>query len=207
MARGNARARAALRYDPSAYTPYALHDWTTGDLKREYTRLRNIAVKRIKRLRADPEGRASRALDIFDGGLPERIGEMHGSRTRLEMAMANLALFVRSAESTVGGVREANRARARIAGAEDADNMDAPAYMGINEWMEYARASGLMDAYGSEEARDYYYDAGGVHVSAEDMAVWYGNYKEWAESRQREHTPESGSDSESFWQFTNSDFL
>ena len=192
-AAGNATARATLRYDPENYTPYMLHDWPLRDLRREYTRLRDIAQKRIKRLRADPEGAQSKVLQIFPEGIP-RISDMHGSRAQLESAMADLVLFIRNPESTVSGVHKANRARAKAAGM-DAEQ-DAGTYMSIDEWMAYARAQGLDTLYDSEELRAYYFMAGGYNLSRSDFGEWLFQREQW-EKRRYENQPEPDSDSDS----------
>lgn len=190
-ATGNATARASLRYDPENYTPYMLHDWPLRDLRREYTRLRDIAQKRIKRLRADPEGAQSKVLQIFPEGIP-RISDMHGSRAQLESAMADLALFIRNPESTVSGVHTANRARARMLGMDE--EQSASTYMSIDEWMSYLRAQGILEMYGSDEARDYYYEAGGTNLSVEDLSKWSYDRDFWLEKRRNEYERNSDSD-------------
>lgn len=192
-ASGNATARASLRYDPENYTPYMLHDWPLKDLRKEYTRLRDIAQKRIKRLRADPEGAQSKVLQIFPEGIP-RISDMHGSRAQLESAMADLALFIRNPESTVSGVHKANRARAKAAGMDE--EQDAGTYMSIDEWMAYARAQGLDTLYDSEELRAYYFMAGGYNLSRSDFEEWMFQREQW-EKRRYENQPEPDSDSDS----------
>ena len=192
-ATGNATARASLRYDPENYTPYMLHDWPLRDLRKEYTRLRDIAQKRIKRLRADPEGAQSKVLQIFPEGIP-RISDMHGSRAQLESAMADLALFIRNPESTVSGVHAANRARAKAAGMDE--EQDAGTYMSIDEWMAYARAQGLDTLYDSEELRAYYFMAGGYNLSRSDFEEWMFQREQW-EKRRYENQPEPDSDSDS----------
>lgn len=192
-ATGNATARATLRYDPENYTPYMLHDWPLRDLRREYTRLRDIAQKRIKRLRADPEGAQSKVLQIFPEGIP-RISDMHGSRAQLESAMADLALFIRNPESTVSGVHKANRARAKAAGMDE--EQDAGTYMSIDDWMAYAKAQGLDTLYDSEELRAYYFMAGGYNLSRQDFEEWMFRREQW-EKRRYENQPEPGSDSDS----------
>ena len=190
-ATGNATARATLRYDPENYTPYMLHDWPLKDLRKEYTRLRDIAQKRIKRLRADPEGAQSKVLQIFPEGIP-RISDMHGSRAQLESAMADLALFIRNPESTVSGVHTANRARARMLGMDE--EQSASTYMSIDEWMSYLRAQGIMEMYGSDEARAYYYEAGGTNLSVEDLSKWSYDRDFWLEKRRNEYERNSDSD-------------
>lgn len=190
-ATGNATARATLRYDPENYTPYMLHDWPLRDLRKEYTRLRDIAQKRIKRLRADPEGAQSKVLQIFPEGIP-RISDMHGSRAQLESAMADLALFIRNPESTVSGVHTANRARARMIGMDE--EQSASTYMSIDEWMAYLRAQGILEMYGSDEARAYYYEAGGTNLSVEDLSKWSYDRDFWLEKRRNEYERNSDSD-------------
>ena len=191
-ATGNATARATLRYEPENYTPYMLHDWPLRDLRKEYTRLRDIAQKRIKRLRADPEGAQSKVLQIFPEGIP-RISDMHGSRAQLESAMADLALFIRNPESTVSGVHAANRARARMLGMDE--EQSASTYMSIDEWMSYLRAQGILEMYSSDEARTYYYEAGGTNLSVEDLSKWEYDHDFWLEKRRNEYERNSDSDS------------
>lgn len=190
-ATGNATARATLRYEPEKYTPYMLHDWPLKDLRKEYTRLRDIAQKRIKRLRADPEGAQSKVLQIFPEGIP-RISDMHGSRAQLESAMADLALFIRNPESTVSGVHKANRARAKAAGMDE--EQDASTYMSLDEWMAYLRATGFLGMYDSDEGRAYYYDAAGVNMTTEDFAKWTYDRDFWLEKRRNEYERNSDSD-------------
>lgn len=190
-ATGNATARATLRYEPEKYTPYMLHDWPLKDLRKEYTRLRDIAQKRIKRLRADPEGAQSKVLQIFPEGIP-RISDMHGSRAQLESAMADLALFIRNPESTVSGVHTANRARARMLGMDE--EQSASTYMSIDEWMSYLRAQGILEMYSSDEARAYYYEAGGTNLSVEDLSKWSYDRDFWLEKRRNDYERNSDSD-------------
>ena len=190
-ASGNATARATLRYDPENYTPYMLHDWPLRDLRKEYTSLRDIAQKRIKRLRANPEGAQSKVLQIFPEGIP-RISDMHGSRAQLESAMADLALFIRNPESTVSGVHAANRARARMLGMDE--EQSASTYMSIDEWMSYLRAQGILEMYSSDEARAYYYEAGGTNLSVEDLSKWSYDRDFWLEKRRNEYERNSDSD-------------
>lgn len=192
-ASGNATARATLRYEPENYTPYMLHDWPLRDLRKEYTRLRDIAQKRIKRLRADPEGAQSKVLQIFPEGIP-RISDMHGSRAQLESAMADLALFIRNPESTVSGVRVSNRRQARMVGI--LEEQSASTYMTIDEWMAYLRAQGLLELYGSDEARAYYYEAGGINLDIPDFERWNNEHESWKESRMRENPAEPNSSSD-----------
>lgn len=104
MAAGAAKARATLKYSPELYTPYALESWPDSQMRKEYTRLRDIAQKRIKRLSKDPVSGTSDVYKEFAGGFPT-LKAMRGDRKALEQALADVARFVRSKGSTVGGAR------------------------------------------------------------------------------------------------------
>ena len=105
MAVGAAKASATLKYDAELYTPYALESWPNSEMRKEYTRLRDIAQKRIKRLSKDPISSTSDIYKEFAGGFPT-IKAMRGDRKALEQALADVARFVRAKGSTVGGARE-----------------------------------------------------------------------------------------------------
>ena len=70
MAVGAAKASATLKYDAELYTPYALESWPDSEMRKEYTRLRDIAQKRIKRLSKDPISSTSDIYKEFAGGVP-----------------------------------------------------------------------------------------------------------------------------------------
>ena len=105
MAVGAAKASATLKYSSELYTPYALESWPDNQMRKEYTRLRDIAQKRIKRLSKDPISGTSDVYKEFAGGFPT-LKAMQGDRKALEQALADVARFVRSKGSTVGGARQ-----------------------------------------------------------------------------------------------------
>ena len=81
-----------------------LDSWPDKEMRKEYTRLRDIAQKRIKRLSKDPISSTSDIYKEFAGGFPT-IKAMRGDRKALEQALADVARFVRAKGSTVGGAR------------------------------------------------------------------------------------------------------
>ena len=74
MAVGAAKASATLKYSSELYTPYALESWPDNQMRKEYSRLRNIAQKRIKRLSKDPISGTSDVYKEFAGGFPTGAG-------------------------------------------------------------------------------------------------------------------------------------
>lgn len=163
--KGGARASAQLKYAAPAYTPFALHEWPESELRKEYTRLRDIARKRLKRMGEDPEARATPEYDYYRKRLP-KIRDMV-DRLEIEDALARVALFVRNPEiSTVGGIhqrldtqREAFRNAVQGEGPDEGP--EEPDIMTIGEWWAYCHAEGLDKIYPSDEIVQYYYVAAG----------------------------------------------
>lgn len=169
MATGAAKARATLKYSPELYTPYALESWPDRQMRKEYTRLRDIAQKRLKRLSQDPISGTSDVYKEFAGGFPT-IKAMRGDRKALEQALADVARFVRSKESTVGGARESFKARLG-AGGIDADDVPEDQYTSLSELWEIVKASGVY-YYSSDQPVMYWREKGGYNVSIDDFVEW-----------------------------------
>lgn len=169
MATGAAKARATLKYSPELYTPYALESWPDRQMRKEYTRLRDIAQKRLKRLSQDPISGTSDVYKEFAGGFPT-IKAMRGDRKALEQALADVARFVRSKESTVGGARESFKARLG-AGGIDADDVPEDQYTSLSELWEIVKASGVY-YYPSDQPVMYWREKGGYNVSIDDFVEW-----------------------------------
>lgn len=169
MATGAAKARATLKYSPELYTPYALESWPDSQMRKEYTRLRDIAQKRLKRLSQDPISGTSDVYKEFAAGFPT-IKAMRGDRKALEQALADVARFVRSKESTVGGARESFKAKLG-AGGIDADDVPEDQYTALSEWWETLKASGVY-YYPSDQPVMYWREKGGYNVSIDDFVKW-----------------------------------
>ena len=169
MATGAAKARATLKYSPELYTPYALESWPDSQMRKEYTRLRDIARKRLNRLSQDPISGTSDVYKEFAGGFPT-IKSMRGDRKALEQALADVARFIRSKESTVGGARESFKAKLG-AGGIDADDVPEDQYTSLLEWWEIVKASGVY-YYPSDQPIMYWREKGGYNVSIDDFVEW-----------------------------------
>lgn len=182
MARGNARARAVLKRPASQYTPYALHDWPERELRQEYTRLRDIAVKRLKRMGQDPEARETAEYEYYSRRVP-RLRDLP-NRLEIERALANVSLFVRSPEiSTVGGIHERKRREREAFTAST--GIEEPAGGGygtsIGEWHGYLHNQGVLQAYDSEAVVQYYYEVSADRrlLNAELFRIWYYDQEKW----------------------------
>lgn len=196
MARGNARARATLKRPASQYTPYALHDWPERELRKEYTRLRDIAVKRLKRMGADEELRQTQEYKYYAKRIP-KLSDLV-DRIEIEDYMADMAIFVNNPEiSTVGGVRERLK-RQREFFKQTIKDEPLPSVMTLQQWTYYCKMEGLMEVYASSEIVRYYYDVGGQtsRLTADQFREWMDRRAYW--DKEAEEGPEENSGSGEF---------
>lgn len=95
---------AGLKYNAEWYLPNNTLSRTIPDkqIRAEYTRLRDIAQKRIKRL-GESEWRSSETYQRYKGGFP-KLSEIP-NRTNLSYELARLSRFVSAKTTTVSGLK------------------------------------------------------------------------------------------------------
>lgn len=190
MPKGAALPRAKLKYSSLYYTPYSLHEWPEKELRQEYTRLRDIAVKRLKRMGQEPDIAQTQEYRYYSSRVP-RLRDMI-DRLEIEEALADVALFVRNPEiSTLGGVRE--RLRKQAEGFRETVDDDIPDTATLQEWTHYAKSEGLLEIYPSDEVIQYYYEVGGDRkkLNKESFINWTEKQAYW--SKRAEDGPEQNS--------------
>ena len=107
------------RFQPafSDYSVQALQSLSDRELRKEYTRMRDVAQKRVKRLReAMPESKASKQMVTIKDAKGKTVKEYVGFRELkdidprdLRKALSEMAKFVSAKTSTVSGQRERQR--------------------------------------------------------------------------------------------------
>lgn len=197
MARGNARARAALKRPASQYTPYALHEWPESDLRKEYTRLRDIAVKRLKRMGQDQELRQTQEYKYYSKRIPKLRDLV--DRIEIEDFLADIAIFVNNPEiSTVGGVRERIKRQRKFFKQTIGEEEPLPSVMTLQQWTYYCKTEGLLEVFASSEIVQYYYESGGQtsRLTAEQFREWLDMRAYW--DKEAAEGPEENSGSEVF---------
>lgn len=197
MARGNARARAVLKRPASQYTPYALHEWPEQELRKEYTRLRDIAVKRLKRMGRDQELQQTQEYKYYSKRMPKLRDLV--DRIEIEDFLADLAVFVNNPEiSTVGGVRERIKRQREFFKQSIGDDEPLPSVMTLQQWTYYCKIEGLLEIYPSDEVVRYYYEGGGrsSRLTAEQFRKWMDRRAYW--DKEAAAGPEDNSSSEVF---------
>lgn len=157
------------------YTPYALlvklgrEEISEKDLRREYTRLRNIAQKRIARLKADPLlKRLENVKDAVSTGFPT-LKEIGKSSTALVGHLAGLRSFLTKEESTVYGARRKFERNVRKAREVAGDFVNEGTYPDFDCFMQFARETTRGFRIGSPEIADFFDDNSGKYSTQEEL--------------------------------------
>lgn len=157
------------------YTPYALlvelgkEEISEKDLRREYTRLRNIAQKRIIRLKEDPLlKRLENVKDAISTGFPT-LKEIGKSSTALVGHLAGLRSFLTKEESTVYGARRKFERNVRKAREAAGDFVDEGTYPDFDRFMQFARETTRGFRIGSPEIVDFFDDNAGNYDTQEEL--------------------------------------
>ena len=157
------------------YTPYAIlvklgkEEISERDLRREYTRLRNIAQKRIIRLKEDPLlKRLENVKDAISTGFPI-LKEIGKSSTALAGHLAGLRSFLTKEESTVYGARRKFERNVRKAREAAGDFVDEGTYPDFDRFIQFARETTRGFRIGSPEIADFFDDNAGNYGTQEEL--------------------------------------
>lgn len=163
------------------YTPYAVLKFVEAPegeraARKEYTRLRNIAQKRIKRLASDPLlKRLESVRETISTGFPT-LAEIGKSKQALAGHLSGLRKFLSAEESTVYGARrrfERNVEKAREAAG---DFVGDESYPDFDRFMRFAREATRGFRVGSPEIADFFGENSGEYATQEDLEY---AFSEW----------------------------
>ena len=145
-----------LAFAPWEYNPQALENRSERELRREYSRLRSIAKKRLDRLMAS-EFADSQAV-AYNAGLYIPLAAVQ-SRSELTHLLTDLARFITSEQSTITGQRAiVNRLVQTWQGDKGFTFVNAG---NVRSWVRF------LDYVQSEEG--YVYDIAAVATAFEDI--------------------------------------
>lgn len=176
-----------LRYDESWYLPSAIKaELKEGDSKAvraEYTKLRDIAQKRIKRMAASPLASRSQTYLKYRNKF-KKLKDIQ-SDAELASRLSDLAHFIGMKTSTVSGQKKIMMKSLKTLHEHDYTFVNEENYIDFGRFMEEYRAQNLDMQYDSGDAADMY----GVAVKhkidpekvKEDFEWWLENV-EYAKS-------------------------
>lgn len=148
MGRGNARARFVAKYPGAVYNPYGLAQIPEADVRKEYTRMRNVAIKRIKRIKSDP--RWSNKVRV--PAVP-KLAELT-TPAKVRLALADLHKWMGRRTSSVSGLNNALRRSVKTLRERYGINVTMDNVNIFGEFMEWARYESLGRLYDSERVAE-----------------------------------------------------
>lgn len=168
-------ASAKLTRPAEAYTPIALHQWAERDLRKEYSRLRSIARKRLERFKGTEWTQT--AIYKRNKNRYKPLSQIK-SRSELERLTADVALFVTAKTSTVSGLKAQRERTVKTMQEHGYTFVSAVNIRDIWEWLEEVRSSGLGQVLDSGEAVYYYAEVGG-----NERSLTVEKFEKWLEKR------------------------
>lgn len=148
-----AKQRAVLKYDPDWYTPVnLLYHADKKQVRKEYSRLRAIANKRLARM-GKTKYRNTKTYQNNAGYYPP-LKELN--ETALAYRLAKLRDFITSKTSTVSGLREIEKKSLSTLQAHGYNFVTPENFIQFGDFMEEYRSQKLDALYDSGDAADTY---------------------------------------------------
>ena len=175
------RKLASLKYAWYEYTPEALQSGSLSEkeIRAEYSRLRNIAIKRIDRLaRAGYTDTQAYLRNVGAYKSPSNY-----TMAELQYKLYQISKFVSAKSSTVGGMREIEKQM--IEKLHEKDLAGITNLREFGDFMEWARTKYRNSEFDSERAAEVFNEAKRRRIEIEeikkDYELYRDNYKKFTE--------------------------
>lgn len=176
--KGGVRKKATLKYDKNLYTPTGTTALTDKELRREYSRLRSIARKRLERF----EGTEWTTSQIYkynkEGFKP--LKDIKSDR-ELRHLLSDVARFVTAERGSVSGLEKERRKAVQTLNERGYEFVNKKNFRKFAEFMDYVRTANLNRIFDSKRVADFYEATERRQWSNEEMR---SVFKSWSR-RQR----------------------
>lgn len=167
---------AKLTYNSNWYLPINIRKQIRDDpsaVRAEYTRLRDIAQKRLKRL-AKSEFKDTQAYIAYRKAFP-KLKDIRND-TDLTYKLSSLSRFVASPTSSISGLKKRRKQAIETLSEHGLKFVNESNYAAFGRFMEYYREEKLDEIYDSGDAADSFYivEKHGLDVSQiqKDFEFW-----------------------------------
>lgn len=162
--------KAKLTYPTAMYNPVSLKQISESDLRKEYSRLRSIARKRIERI-----GKSEWGTDKIMARMPQITKTKDLTESQLRARTSELAKFLQKNTSTVTGMNLARKRAVETLGKrypELKGKITVKNWRAFAEFMEYARELHQNRMYDSERIVEFYAENEGSANLLEEFDKW-----------------------------------
>jgi Tfp pilus assembly protein PilO len=177
--KGGKREKATLLYEKEIYTPEGAKTLSDKELRKEYTRLRSIARKRLERF----EGTEWTDTQVYqlNAGVYKPLKEIRSDR-ELRHLFSDVARFVTADTSSVSGLEKQRATAVKTLNERGYDFVNKENYRQFAEFMEYARIANMNRMYDSKRVADQYNNALNQYMSKKEL---YTAYRAWSRKQKK----------------------
>ena len=153
------------------YTPYSL--WTNYDehtLRSEYSRLRNIARKRLQRLQNSPEFSGAQFVKNWGSGFPT-LKDIGNNKMTLSANLSRVSNFLNAQSSTLTGIKETYDKMLENYKEVGYDFIDKSNVVHFSNFLDYLRSQHILRYADSDSAYEFFSDYKGNKSNAQEMSA------------------------------------
>lgn len=171
------------KYSPEWYTPRNLERVDPKEVRREYTRLRDIAQKRLKRIESEAkkgvtDWTRTETYKTYSKGIP-KLSDV--SKKHLPYELSKLARWTESNYSRVGYLKKRMRASIKKLHESSYDFIDESNFIDFTEFMDEYRSQKMDHVYGSSDAAELYGALQKRGISPDEV---YDEFYDWFENKE-----------------------
>jgi hypothetical protein len=176
---GGKRDKAKLLYREEVYTPEGAKTLTDKQLRKEYSRLRSIARKRLERF-TGTEWTDTQVYKL-NAGVYKPLNEIKSDR-ELRHMFAGVARFVSSATGSVKGLENQRKEAVQTLNDRGYNFVTKENFRKFAEFMEYARVANLNRMYDSKRIADFYKATEKQKLSSEQLQK---SFRSWSKKQKK----------------------
>ena len=181
-----AQKKARLRWDLQQYMPAFSVNMDVRELRKEYTRLRKIAQKRLERF-VGTEWERSEVFKKNYGQYPKLADIKSESKLRYELAA--LARFINAETSSVSGLRQQRAKTIEALRDKGYTFVNKNNYWQFGEFMDYYKTSKLNQIYDSEAALTVFQMTERFNIPERELSRNFETYLSKAEEIENMEVP------------------
>lgn len=171
-----------LKYSPEWYTPRNLERVDPKEVRGEYTRLRDIAQKRLKRIEEASKGATdwtrTEAYKTYRKGVP-KLSDI--SKEHLPYELSKLARWLESDYSRIGYLKKRMKSSIKKFHERGYTFVNERNFLDFTAFMEEYRRQKLDYVYGSPDAVELY---GALQKRGISSADVYNDFMDWLENEE-----------------------
>jgi Tfp pilus assembly protein PilO len=177
--KGGHRDRAQLTYEDEIYTPEGAKSLDDADLRKEYSRLRSIAQKRLQRF-VGTEWTDTQVFKL-NAGVYKPLDQITSDR-ELRHLFSDVAKFVSSDTGSVSGLKKQRERAVRTLNERGYDFVNKQNFRQFADFMEYSRVANLNRMYDSKRIAEFYAASEKKLISSQEL---YKSFRSWLKKQKK----------------------